>query len=265
MSQVGSRFSRFSAREFHYGHCTECELGLVLDPRVDYENLYNEDYYRGLGADPLVIYSGVDIGRDLEFEGLLKTVERVVERREGRWLDWGGGLGSFAKFLRNNGWDAWAFDEGFAGQELAKSGVLLDRNCPGKFDVISLVEVLEHLVDPLPTLLEISGLLAPGGVLIVTTGNFAKAPPLHRWKYSSVPEVHVTFWSPRAWDFALNLAGLKPLGPSKLDPRVTQYKVVKNVPILKRFLVRCSPFWRVGAKVVDRRFGVSEFSMGRKV
>ena len=53
---IGEKFSKYSDRSFSFGKCTICGLGLVLDPRFDFHNIYDENYYRGLGADPLVNY-----------------------------------------------------------------------------------------------------------------------------------------------------------------------------------------------------------------
>ena len=263
VAPAGSRFSRFSDRDFLFGHCAECNLGVVINPRTDYDNLYDENYYSGLGADPLVNYSGTDFGRELEFEGLLRTAERITTSR-GKWLDFGGGLGHFTMYLREAGWDAWSYDEGFAGEQLRKEGLYLEDHNPHQFDVISAIEVLEHLWDPLSVLAQLADLLRPGGILLVTTGNLDKAPSLSRWKYSAVPEVHITFWSPKAYDLALGAVGLDTLGPSNLDARVTQYKIIKNVRYCKRMLLFLAPFWRPLAKLVDRRYGVSEFSIARK-
>ena len=262
---LGTRYTDFSDRTFHYGYCAKCHLGLVLDPRTDYENLYDAAYYSGDGADALVDYCGDDIGRHLEFEGLQKTAVELYGRgAKGRWFDFGGGLGQFAAYLRGVGWDAWACDEGHAAKELKSSGLYWDPSSGGEFDIISAIEVVEHLVDPLPVLAALAGLLAPGGTLLITTGNLDKAPSLSKWKYAAAPEVHVTFWTPRSWGRALSTVGLTPTKPVRIDPAVTQYKIIKNLPVFKKPLDRSARFWRGPARLVDRKYGVSAFPVGRK-
>jgi 2-polyprenyl-3-methyl-5-hydroxy-6-metoxy-1,4-benzoquinol methylase len=262
---VGSRYSKFSKRNFHYGVCRSCDLGLVLDPRTDYDALYSPEYYSGNGADPLVEYSllSEDRARRLEFTGLEKVGRTLVpEGAPLRWLDFGAGLGSFTEFLRQQGWDAWGIDDGYAHEVLEHQGLAWTKDA-APFTVISAIEVVEHLVDPLPTLAFIASLLASDGTFFVTTGNFSKhRTRLTRWSYAAHPEVHVTFWSPEAWKSALSAVGMAPGPVTVLDPSVTQYKVIKSLKLLKWPLTRWARYWRWAAKVVDRRYGVSEFSSG---
>lgn len=266
---AGSRYTTFSNRTFHYGYCSNCNLGLVLDPRTDYDALYNDAYYAGNGADPLVNYSGDDVGRNLEFEGLEKTGRFLNGGNLGQWLDFGGGLGHFASYLREVGWEAWACDEGLASTELKSQGLNWDPGSGGSFNVVSAIEVVEHLVDPLPVLRTMANQLAPGGVLLITTGNLDKAPPLHIWQYATTPDLHVTFWTPTAWSRALTEVGLHATPPVQLDAGITQYKVIKSLPrfSLSRFrrpLARFAKYWRGPAILIDRKYGVSSFPVGRK-
>jgi 2-polyprenyl-3-methyl-5-hydroxy-6-metoxy-1,4-benzoquinol methylase len=267
-SVTGSRYSEFSRREFHYGVCSACDLGLVVDPREDYENLYDAEYYAGSGADPLVDY--LDEMRDpatirnLEWRGLSELLGPLD--RELRVLDFGCGLGGLPRYLQRAGWDAVGFeDEGFAKEWMNSHGLrTVDELKPESFDVIFAVEVVEHLVDPLPVLRSLRDSLRPGGRLIITTGNMARAQkPLHQWPYASVPEVHVTFWTPRSWAEALQKSGLIPVArTAALPASITQYKVLKSLPAGARPLGRVAPLWKPLARVVDRRYGVSGFADG---
>ena len=59
-----------------------------MDPRFDFHNIYDENYYRGLGADPLVNYffdAESDL-RLLEFAGLEKSVVNSGVERGGDGL-----------------------------------------------------------------------------------------------------------------------------------------------------------------------------------
>ena len=77
-----------------------------------------------------------------------------------------------------------------------------------RFAAVSLFEVIEHLATPLPLLREIHRILAPGGILLVSTGNAASwtARALKgRWDYFRIEKDagHVSFFNPRS----LALAG----------------------------------------------------------
>lgn len=65
------------------------------------------------------------------------------------------------------------------------------------FDLITAVDVIEHVADPADTLARMAALLAPGGLLLVSTGNLDAAA--WRWAgarywYCSFPE-HISFAS----------------------------------------------------------------------
>lgn len=71
------------------------------------------------------------------------------------------------------------------------------------FDVITVIDVIEHVADPLGLLDQAAAHLSPGGTLIVATGN----PEYFLWRrvfrsrfwYSSFPE-HITFPSMQAFE-----------------------------------------------------------------
>lgn len=78
------------------------------------------------------------------------------------------------------------------------------------YDVIVLLDVLEHLTDPLAALNKLSTALAPGGYLVALTGNVAgRAARLYKgcWYYCNYLE-HITFFSPDSVRQSLTAAGL---------------------------------------------------------
>ena len=266
---VGSRVSTFSDRRFTYAVCGSCGLGLVVDPRTDYANIYDEQYYRGDGADKDVAYLSEMTEprciRHLEWDGLADSLSGHAPGV--KVLDFGGGLGGLTRTLRARGIEAWCFeDEGYAAEWMRTHGIPAIGELPDEptFDVVFAVEVMEHLVDPLNALRAIRSVLRPGGRLIITTGNFGRAQqPLHEWYYAAIPDVHVTFWTPSAWTKALEMTGLKPdYSEPRLSVKVTQYKILKSLPSAMNGLRAVAPMWRPLAKYVDRRYGVSEFADG---
>lgn len=73
----------------------------------------------------------------------------------------------------------------------------------GPFDVVLAIDVVEHIVDPLPFFQRVSELLAPNGVFVILTGdNRSLAWRLQgaNYWYVSLPE-HVSFYSRQTLDW----------------------------------------------------------------
>jgi 2-polyprenyl-3-methyl-5-hydroxy-6-metoxy-1,4-benzoquinol methylase len=116
------------------------------------------------------------------------THERIVETAlryvlsGARALDLGAGSGALAERLQAAGLRVTAAD--IANYfELNTEFVKLDLNDPGfdrtlssEFDLITSVEVIEHLENPTAFLRSISRLLKPNGVAILTTPNVENVP-----------------------------------------------------------------------------------------
>ena len=85
--------------------------------------------------------------------------------------------------------------------------------------MVTAIEVLEHLTDPMPVLHTIATVLRPGGILFVTTGNAAPhRAHLDRWSYV-VPDVHVSFYERRAHS------------PSRTEPSVSSRSSPASCPV----------------------------------
>src|SRR5438046_2681370 len=54
---LGRKRGKVLRREFHFVLCEHCGFVAITDPCTDYAVLYDERYYRGEGADPLVDYA----------------------------------------------------------------------------------------------------------------------------------------------------------------------------------------------------------------
>lgn len=112
------------------------------------------------------------------FKKKVDEIERVYSR--GKILDVGCGLGFFLEAAREKGWEV----EGVEVSKHAVSyilrnlkirvfqGTLESQHLPGNsFDVVTLFQLVEHLVNPLQTLSEVKRLLKPGGLVVLTTPN----------------------------------------------------------------------------------------------
>ncbi len=188
------------------------------------------------------------------------------------WLDFGCGAGGFLKFLRARG--------SLAGRPLELTGhdvgsyahLLRDRDAfrildldaihaapDAGFDVISMIEVIEHLPDPLAPLQLVSRLLKPGGLLLLTTGNLTSAAARAAglgYRYCA-PEIHVSLFNPVALARLYARVGLTPY-PVSYDGAV-RFKVLKTLrhrPALRAAAALALRFPPV-LRAIDRRYGVS--------
>ena len=120
---------------------------------------------------------------NLEIPGAIReALDRVVReldayRELNRWLDVGCGAGTMLEAAEARGWEA-------TGTEVASSAVqplrergldvrlgeLGELGMPERgFDVVTVVEVVEHLADPESLLQDVARLLRPGGAVYLTT------------------------------------------------------------------------------------------------
>lgn len=272
---AGVKVGAFRRRPYALAACGECGAAWVTDADEDVANLYNADYYRGAGADPLVDYAteltDPHTTRVYEWRGLARIAADAGATRGCTWIDFGAGAGGLARFLRAEGYAAQAFDTGY-GIELARQhGVPVvsveDLDAlDGRVDVVSAIEVAEHVFEPRTFFARIARLLAPGGLLVLTTGNVERhRAALAEWGYV-VPEVHVTYYAPRTLERLYAENGLEPArtGRSAGWNDVIRYKVLKTLRISQRNALEAAIPWSIVAPLVDSMHGVSAMPLGRK-
>jgi len=116
------------------------------------------------------------------YQRALATVERVTG--PGRLADLGGGVGHFAQYALERGWDAYSLDVSEHATAAAAARVGAHRSfrvapaaLAGTCDVVTLWCVIAHVPDPGLVLADALGLLKPGGRLLLTTPNFRFQAP----------------------------------------------------------------------------------------
>lgn len=240
---------RYSNRDYQLARCPACGYAFIVDPWLDYAEIYNDRYYAGQGADPLVDYR-FELEhpersiRRYEWEGIATVVADLAggEEASRRWLDYGCGNGGLVRHLRDrHAADALGFDEGSIVTDARARGIPvlsageLDGRA-GTFDVVTAIEVLEHTLDPVAELTHMRSLLRPGGLLFLTTGNAQPhAQRLNRWSYV-VPEIHISFFEPRTLERALKIAGFRPerMSLGRGFDELFKFRVLKNLHVRRR-------------------------------
>ena len=274
---VGERTSQWSGLVFGLSQCPHCYFSFVSNARTDFDVLYSDDYYHGKGADPLVEYA-IDVAHPdtstqrFAWKGIRSLVNGIIPITESTaWLDYGCGAGGLVQYLRRNGVPATlGFEQGAAVSLLRKQGVPYVAkeelsDLAGRFDVVTAIEVLEHMLNPLQELRTMRSLLRPGGVLFLTTGN---ARPfrrhIDRWQYVN-PDVHVSFFEPETLELAFRKVGLQPqrLGYRPGWTLIYRSKLLHTLKIHRSSQLHSLVPWGVLGRALDARLRLADQPIGR--
>ncbi len=289
MRSRGSKRGTFISRDFEYLGCETCGY-LFVEPFAGYE-IYNDDYYQGRGPDPYVDYEREynnygNTDRLLEFDDLARlarehfstsapSTDSAAVATPLHWLDFGCGAGGLLKYLSDRkslrigdqvrpiqitGHDVGSYadllriQDGFRILGLSELQALPDA----QFDVISLIEVIEHIEYPAPVIALAARLLRPGGILLLTTGN-NDCPAARRdglaYRYY-LPEIHVGIFNPNCLAQLYARHGLTPKNVRYSG--VVKFKALKSlVHPGRRHLARLALKFPPFVRLIDHTYGVS--------
>jgi len=197
--------------------CGECGLGRAQQTGFDPGAYYTADYFSGGHADGYADYRGAEAILRREFSHKVTFIRRF--RNGGRLLDVGCAYGFFLE-------EAKRFYD-VAGIEIAEeaaaacrargltvlTGLVDEANFAelAAMDVIVLLDVIEHLPDPAATLKLCARKLNPGGIIVITTGDFASLYARlagARWRLMTPPQ-HLWFFTPASLQRLGGTLGLK--------------------------------------------------------
>jgi SAM-dependent methyltransferase len=183
--------------------CEACGLGRTEAAAFDAAAYYTDDYFSGGRADGYADYAASELVLRREFARDVDFIRRFCP--SGRLLEIGCAYGFFLEEAKRH------FD--VAGIEIADAAAADCRRRGltvltgvaaadtlarlGRFDVIVMLDVIEHLPDPHATLALCAGHLAASGAIVLTTGDFGS--PLARWAGAGwrlmTPPQHLWFFT----------------------------------------------------------------------
>jgi len=201
--QITNHAFRYKANGCDIWQCDSCGLGRAETAGFDPRAYYTGDYFSGQHSDGYADYRAAEPVLRREFARSVEFIHRYC--RGGRLLDLGCAYGFFLKEARR-------FFE-ITGIEIAEeaaeacrraglpvlSGMADEANMAkvGVVDVITLLDVIEHLAQPDETLALCQRQLTPGGLILITTGDFGSfAARLSgaRWRLMTPPQ-HLWFFT----------------------------------------------------------------------
>jgi len=267
-----------------YGlNVVRCTCGLeYVNPRMSDEELqkiYNENYY-----DNPDFYSeedGKHYGYDhyfqdkeniqLNFNGRIKRIGKLKPEK-GKLLDVGCAAGFVLDLARKDGWEVYGVDLSKEAIAYAKSELKLNVQqktlaeagyADEYFDVVTILDVIEHLPDPRKEINAMGRVLKKGGLIVITTPNVGSLVPKligkHWLEYKRVRE-HIYFFSNKTLRKMLEEEGFtvvrvestgrifelrKLLEMATLQSRIFSlfHKMVKN-NVLGRIKIPFNPFYK---------------------
>jgi 2-polyprenyl-3-methyl-5-hydroxy-6-metoxy-1,4-benzoquinol methylase len=169
-SQAGYVMSRFGER---YLRCGSCDL--VFRERLpDAETLhreYRDRYFEELAGDQLIGQ------RTALYRCILERIER--HERGGSLLDVGCGCGFFIELAGRRGWRVEGIDPSSESVALAREVLGKAVSCVSwqayssdrRFDVITMINVIDHMASPWTDLQKALSFLKPGGLLYLRFPN----------------------------------------------------------------------------------------------
>ena len=164
---------------FNYRKCSNCSL-IYVSPILKEKNIIqlykNSSYSNSWGK---ILSNKIEYKfNQKKFDNLLLDIKRITQVK-GKALDVGCAVGQFLDTLKKDGWDTYGIElndqERRASQK--KKHVVYDKKIElnylpeKKFDLVSILEVLEHVYSPTHVIKSINKVLKKDGLLVVIVPN----------------------------------------------------------------------------------------------
>lgn len=224
----------FKKCNFDIYKCTSCGLGMTDIPSdFDLLSIYNEDYFQGKQVDGYADYIGSESVLRKEFHRdvnlLLSQVEHKTKKP--RLLDIGSAYGFFLEeakeYFEVQGLEVAAEAVAFSKKRglQVTEGILDSTNAAqiGKFDVVTFLDVIEHVPNPNEFFQNIDKITHKGSKILLTTGNFGSLFSRITGKYWRLmtPPQHAYFYTRKSLIDLLKSHGFEVdliVSPSKIVP-----------------------------------------------
>ncbi|MBN1619657.1 class I SAM-dependent methyltransferase [candidate division WOR-3 bacterium] len=175
-------------------------------------DIYNSRYYNSVREFieiPKVLMSkphaSVSVCND-DYLAINDSVSKILSG--GNWLDVGGGIGSFLYYIRNHneGFKLYLSESNERSAEFAERqfGIevlkpdIFDENKTGlRFNVLSLLSVIEHISEPIDFLEKCVRIIQPRGLMVINTPRYSLLNRLlsKEASYNVIPPYHVSLFN----------------------------------------------------------------------
>jgi 2-polyprenyl-3-methyl-5-hydroxy-6-metoxy-1,4-benzoquinol methylase len=199
--------------------CQGCGL-VYVNPRLDAEARHR--HYNSGESSRIEYYLDVEAADRRSFGEVLDRAERMVPGK-GELLDIGPNVGTCLALARERGWRVRGIEINAEAARHCReargldviTGTLQPETYPeGRFDVVLMGDVIEHVASPTYLMLTVARMLRPGGVALVST------PDIAGWVARLLqvkPVEHLHYFDPSTMGRLVRQAGLEVVGIEPLD------------------------------------------------
>ncbi len=206
---------KFNKSEMDIRYCKRCSLAFVSpQPSVDTQQKYYDKSFREGG------YRLYNLSENLRIRLNQKRFNEISKYKpSGNLLDIGCASGYFLDVASQNNLSTFGVELSKEAAQIAKqkhknifNGTLEGSNFQNSFfDIVTLFDIIEHVLDPSTTIKEISRIIKPDGLLVITTPDISSWHAKimgKRWGLIT-PLEHLFYFSPKSIRILLEKYGFK--------------------------------------------------------
>lgn len=245
--------------------CRHCSMIYVPTPAPEFASAYNDSIKsKPIESGSFYNYRSEISSHLITFKARLEESEKILAQK-GRLLDVGCALGHLGEAAKRRGWDVYVTD-------VSEYAVLESREqfhlnafisgpdklpvLTGKFNLVTLYNVVEHLSHPLDLLKEISRTLANDGLLHVTTPNSCSwsARIMGKHWFHLKPSENFLYFTPETLHSVLERSGFE----------VVKIKPVSNSMRVSDILLRLERYSKWFSRWINtwvRRLGLGDIRL----
>ena len=217
--QCGSKATyKFSLRNYKFFDCTICSLRFV-SPRYLASEVYDREYFQGASHGfGFSNYEEDKIASQGYLKMYLKWIKSNLESSQINLLDVGAANGYFVELARKNGFNASGIEISAPAVQWAKKldrpvilGTLEELDDARIYDVITVLDVLEHIPEPLNFLKIANQKLDSNGLILINVpylGSYFSKISRKYW-HAYLPPEHWIYFNKKSLHNLLALAGFE--------------------------------------------------------
>lgn len=227
-------FSGFSTGTFlhEYDVCACSSCGFLYADRLPSEEAF-DTYYAEMSKWEFLDNGGRESAEDqARFAATVQAIESLAGDRSARVLDVGCATGGMLATLKRAGYrnllgldpspQAARLANKNYGIEVSTGDVKAIPRLPGKFEVITILGVLEHIPDPRRTLRDLRAALAPQGLLYVSVPDATRFAEYMDSPYQQYSTEHIMYFTPASLDNLVGSCGFERVSFREMDSFYTR-------------------------------------------